>query len=61
MRILNGVVVSSSVATNTLKVGTSTTSGYVLTADASGNATWQVAAGGGGAAAYLSGEKWRSD
>ena len=30
----------------TFQLGTSTTSGYVLTADASGNGTWQAAAGG---------------
>lgn len=32
----------------TLQVGTSTTAGYVLTADASGNATWQAPTGSGG-------------
>jgi len=32
---------------STLQVGTSATSGNVLTADASGNATWQAAAAGG--------------
>ncbi len=30
-----------------LRVSSGATSGYVLTSDASGNATWQLAAGGG--------------
>jgi hypothetical protein len=34
--------------TSYLQVGTSATAGHVLTADASGNATWQAAGGGGG-------------
>lgn len=38
----------SGIETNTLKVTTSPTSGYVLTSDASGNATWQAPSGGGG-------------
>lgn len=38
------VDVGTALATPTLRVGTSTTSGYVLTADASGNATWQQTA-----------------
>jgi microcystin-dependent protein len=43
---LNAPVVAASTqfTTATLKVGTSTTAGYVLTADASGNATWQQTA-----------------
>ena len=32
---------------STLQVGTSTTAGYLLTADTSGNATWQAAPAGG--------------
>lgn len=34
--------------TTSLQLGTSATSGYVLTADASGNATWQASQGGTG-------------
>jgi hypothetical protein len=34
------------------QLGTATTSGYVLTANASGVGTWQAAAGGGGGATF---------
>jgi hypothetical protein len=40
----------------TLQVGASTTAGWVLTADTSGNATWAPAAGGGGGAITLQDE-----
>jgi hypothetical protein len=40
--------VSGKTLTSQLQVGTSATAGHVLTADASGNATWQAASGGGG-------------
>jgi len=40
---------SSSVTTPALAVTTSPTSGYVLTSDSKGNATWQAPSGGGGA------------
>lgn len=36
----------TAIEVSTLRVGTSTTAGYLLTADASGNATWQVAPSG---------------
>jgi hypothetical protein len=39
--------VNGKTLTSQLQVGTSTTTGYVLTADASGNATWQAASEGG--------------
>ena len=39
-KFLNGL------ATNALQVGTATTAGYVLTGDASGNATYQIASAG---------------
>ncbi|MBN1779587.1 tail fiber domain-containing protein [bacterium] len=39
--------VNGKTATTQLQVGTSATSGYILTADASGNATWQAPSGGG--------------
>lgn len=41
------VVVTTALTTPALRLGTSTTSGYVLTADASGNGTWQATTGGG--------------
>ena len=40
-KYLNGI------STNALQVGTSATAGYVLTADASGNATFQAGGAGG--------------
>jgi hypothetical protein len=40
--------VNGKTLTSQLQVGTSATAGHVLTADASGNATWQAAGGGGG-------------
>jgi hypothetical protein len=40
--------VAGKTITSQLQVGTSTTAGYVLTADASGNATWQAGGGGSG-------------
>ncbi|NJL59355.1 MAG: hypothetical protein HC887_06635, partial [Desulfobacteraceae bacterium] len=42
-----GATTQSSGSFSTLQVGTSATAGYVLTADASGNATWQAAGGSG--------------
>jgi hypothetical protein len=41
------IAVSGTTITSTLKVTTSPTSGYVLTSDSSGNATWQAPSGGG--------------
>jgi microcystin-dependent protein len=40
----SNVAVGTKISTPALRVGTSTTAGYVLTADASGNATWQQTA-----------------
>ncbi len=40
--------VNGKTLTSQLQVGTSATAGHVLTADASGNATWQASGGGGG-------------
>lgn len=42
-----GTTTTASLVTTNLRVGTATTAGFVLTADASGNATWQASAGGG--------------
>ncbi len=42
-----GTTTQAAGAFSTLQVGTSATAGNVLTADASGNATWQAVAGGG--------------
>lgn len=42
-----GATTQSSGSFSTLQVGTSATAGYVLTADASGNASWQAASGSG--------------
>ena len=41
-------------STNAIQIGTSATSGYVLTADASGNGTWQASSGGGTNATTIS-------
>jgi hypothetical protein len=42
-KTFSNVISSGNVQAATLKITTSPTSGYVLTSDASGNATWQVA------------------
>ena len=44
----NTVTVSGKTITTQLQVTSSPTNGYVLTSDASGNATWQAGGGGGG-------------
>jgi hypothetical protein len=44
---MTGLTVNGKVITTQLQVTSSPTSGYVLTSDASGNATWQAASGGG--------------
>ena len=38
----SGASITGGLSTDTLRVGTSTTAGYILTADAAGNATWQA-------------------
>jgi len=43
---MTGLTVNGKVITTQLQVTTSPTNGYVLTSDASGNATWQAAGGG---------------
>jgi hypothetical protein len=43
---VSGLTVNGKVITTQLQVTSSPTSGYVLTSDASGNATWQAAGGG---------------
>ncbi len=45
---LKGLNVSTGLSTSAFRLGTSTTSGYVLTADPNGVGTWQAAAPGGG-------------
>ena len=45
---VSGLTVNGKVITTQLQVTSSPTNGYVLTSDASGNATWQAAGGGGG-------------
>jgi hypothetical protein len=45
---VTGAVDAGSLITDAFRLGTSTTGGYVLTADATGVGTWQVAAPGGG-------------
>lgn len=45
---MTGLTVNGKTITTQLQVTTSPTSGYVLTSDASGNATWQAGGGGGG-------------
>jgi excisionase family DNA binding protein len=42
LSVTNDAFVGGNLAVGSLRVGTSTTAGYVLTADASGNATWQA-------------------
>lgn len=39
--------------TNGFKLGTSTTTGYVLTVDSEGNGTWQAAPGSGGSSTFI--------
>lgn len=46
---------TGTVITPALRVTTSPTSGYVLTSDGSGNATWQAASGGGGGTSISNG------
>ena len=45
---MTGLTVNGKTITTQLQVTTSPTNGYVLTSDASGNATWQAGGGGGG-------------
>lgn len=45
-KFLNGI------STNALQLGTTATAGYVMTADSSGNASWQAATGGGTTKAF---------
>jgi hypothetical protein len=47
--------VNGKTKTTTLQVGSSATVGHVLTADASGNASWAAASGGSGGTAYTAG------
>jgi hypothetical protein len=44
---MTGLTVNGKTITTQLQVTTSPTNGYVLTSDASGNATWQAGGGGG--------------
>src|SRR5438128_2639774 len=52
VKFLNGV------GTTAFQLGTSATSGYVLTADAAGNGTWQAAPGAGGGASTTVANTW---
>jgi len=46
-------ITAKSIELTNFKLGTSTTAGYVLTADGNGNGTWQAASGSGGASTFI--------